>query len=84
MFQVRGIGRYDDLKAKGGIFRHDGPIYQYQQLNTRAYNDGSLGQDLTDPEIAKHLSRLTLVVGATGLLVAGILFTQVLDRAERR
>lgn len=79
--QTRGLGRFDDLKAKGGIFRHDGPLYQYQQLNTRAYNDGSLGQP--DPELTEQLRRLTIVVGATGLLVAGILFGQVLDRAKR-
>lgn len=72
---------YDSLRAKGGIFRHGGPHYPFQELESRAYNDGSLGQ--ADPELSFQIRKLTIVVGATGLLVAGILFNQLLERAGR-
>lgn len=80
---IRGVGDYDDLKAKGGIFRHGGPHYPYQDLSTRAYNDGSLGQEGELPDLSQQVRRLTIVVGGTGLLVAGILFTLMLDRSQR-
>lgn len=71
---------YDDLRAKGGIFRHNGPRYQYQTLRTRSYNDGSLGDDA--PATVEQLRRLNIVVGIVGLLVAGMLFNQVLEKAK--
>lgn len=70
---------YDDLRAKGGIFRSGGPHLPFQDLKTRAYNDGSLGE----VELGEHMRRLTIVVGAVGLLVAGILFNQILQQAKR-
>lgn len=79
---MRGIGVYDDLRAKGGIFRHGGPRRPYATINSSAYHDGSLGQEMTQSELAHEMRKLTIVVGATGLLVAGILFNQLLSRAR--
>lgn len=76
------LGVYDDLRAKGGIFRHGGPRLPYQELSTRAYNDGSLGQ-LPERDLAWEINKLTVVVGCVGMLVAGILFNQLLDRSRR-
>ena len=82
-FRSVGMGAYEDglQVTKGGIFRHEGPHYPYESLSTSAYNDGALGQE--DLELAEGMRRLTIVVGCTGLLVAGILFNQVLIQARR-
>lgn len=72
---------YDNLRAKGGIFRSGGPHIPFQDLKSRAYNDGSLGQ--TELDLTEQMRRLTLVVGLVGLLVSGILFNQILQQSKR-
>lgn len=74
---VRGLG--SDLRAHGGIFQHEGPFEPYASIDSAAYHNGSLGQE--PPDLAFEMRKLTIVVGATGLLVAGILFNQLLQRA---
>lgn len=73
--------RGDDLRAHGGIFKHGAPAVPYATINSSAYYDGTLGQDSSD--LAFEVRKLTIVVGATGLLVAGILFNQLLERSQR-
>lgn len=45
----------EDLRAKGGIFRHGGPHRAYGVDNSTAYNDGSLGQ--VNPMVAQCRAR---------------------------
>lgn len=80
---MQGLG--DSLSAHGGIFRHDNPRLPYQSLDTSAYHDGALGEGEVDTaELAKHMHRLTIVVGCTGLLIAGFLLNQLLTQARVR
>lgn len=78
---VSGLGD-DALRARGGIFRHDEPRYEYESMDTSAYNNGSLG--LEETELVDQVRRLTIVVGCTGLLLAGFLFNQMLQQARGR
>lgn len=45
----------NDLRAHGGIFRHDGPYEPFATDNTTAYNDGVLGQ--LNPIVARCRTR---------------------------